>query len=175
MRKGTDEGECFIHFLKVMCYCMCNFFFYFSTVTVNLNTYLYYTSIYSVCTVVMLCSVMQRLRAQDKCLYRTIKYILSHFIRLLRVMVMFSLSQASWAQQICEDIRLVISCCVLMCQELPDQRGHHVWCQRHVLPWCLPLVSQTGRRGFLLICLISVYLYLCSFFRQHSHHFTDIL
>lgn len=103
-------------------------------VTVNLNTYLYYTSIYCVCTVVMLCSVMQRLGTQDKCLYRTIKYILSHFIRLLRVMVIFSLSQPSWAQQICEDIRLVISCCVLICQELPDQRGHHTWCQRHVLP-----------------------------------------
>lgn len=144
-------------------------------VTVNLNTYLYYMSIYCVCTVVMLCSVMQRLGAQDKCLYRTIKYILSDFIRLLRVMVMISLSQASWGQQICEDIRLVISCCVLICQELPDQRGHYTWYQRHVLPWCLPLVSQTGHRGFLLICLISVYLYLYSPFRQQSNHFTDIL
>lgn len=90
----------------------------------------------------------------------------------IRLMVMFSLFQASWGQQICEDIILVISCCVLICQELPDQRGHYMW---HVLPWRLPLVSQTGHRGFLLICLISVYLYLYSPFRQQSHHFNDIL
>lgn len=130
---------------------------------------------YCVCTVVMLRSVTRWLGAQDKCLYRTIKYILSRFIRLLGVMVMFSLSQASWGRRICEDIRPVVSCCVLICQALPDERGHYTWCQRHVLPWRLPLVSQTGHRGFLLICLISVYFYLYSPFKQQSHHFTDML